>query len=40
LRFSQISAASFQTFCGCGLVAIAQLEDTVWMVDWTISGIA
>jgi hypothetical protein len=29
LLFSQISAPSFQTFCGCGLVAMAQLDEIV-----------
>ena len=31
--------ASFQMFCGCGVVAIAQLDDTAWTVERTISGI-
>jgi len=34
--FSQISAPFFQMFCGCGGVAIAQLEEIDWIVEGTI----
>jgi len=40
LAILQINAPSFQSFSGCGLVAIAQLDEIVCTVERTISGMA
>ena len=38
LLSSQIRAPPFQMFCGCDVVAMAQLDDTVLMVGRMIGG--